>query len=157
LIAVPILAEHGRRQDIASERGGDMQTSDHDDNRWRFQQRATRWYEWLLILLLLGLAGGVRAASVYKCTDGDGVAYQSQPCAERQQASLIELAPAPAFSPSPQYAVERTSSEPPARATRGSRRETEPMSYECRASDGQVFYRHAACPHSVPGRAQSAQ
>ena len=25
------------------------------------------------------------------------------------------------------------------------------MSWECRASDGEVFYRHARCPHSVPG------
>jgi hypothetical protein len=24
------------------------------------------------------------------------------------------------------------------------------MSYQCRAADGQVFYRHGACPHSIP-------
>jgi hypothetical protein len=29
------------------------------------------------------------------------------------------------------------------------------MSYECRSADGQVFYRHNACPHAVPAKANS--
>jgi len=36
-------------------------------------------------------------------------------------------------------------------SSRRSARTKEPSSYECRASDGEVFYRHTRCPHSVPG------
>ena len=141
-----------------------MRTRDEKDFDWQPASRSARWYEWLLILLLLGLAGGVRAASVYKCINAQGdVAYQAQPCPDEQRASLIEIAPAPAFAPSPQYAIDRDGAERPARtATRGrsgERREAEPISFECRSADGQVFYRHGSCPHSIPaasGRATSA-
>lgn len=132
-----------------------MRARDEKDFDWQPTGRSARWYEWLLILLLLGLAGGARAESVYKCIDAQGdIAYQAQACADRQRASLIEIAPAPAFAPSPQYAIDRDGAERPARTAArgrsGERREAEPMSYECRAADGQVFYRHGSCPHSIP-------
>jgi len=131
-----------------------MRTTDERTIEWQPTGRTARWYEWLLILLLLGLAGGVRAASVYKCTGSQGeVAYQSQPCADGQSAKVIELAPAPAYAPSPHYAVDHGQTPGSARAPargRSERHEAAPVSYECRAADGQLFYRHGSCPHSIP-------
>jgi len=123
-------------------------TTDRHDDEWR-PQRPLRWYEWLVVLLLLVLANGVRAGSVYKCLDGGGaVAYQDLPCAADRQERRIELDPAPAYAPSPQYALERA----PMRALpgRSKRAEAQAVSYECRSADGQVFFRHGGCPHSVP-------
>jgi hypothetical protein len=139
-----------------------MRTTEEQHTEWQPTGRTTRWYEWLLILLLLGMAGGVRAASVYKCTSAQGdVAYQSQPCPDAQQATVVEIAPAPAFAPSPHYALDHDETARTARtATRsrsGERREAAPVSYECRATDGQLFYRHGSCPHSIPaGHARSS-
>jgi hypothetical protein len=133
-----------------------MRTTDEKDFEWQPTSRSARWYEWLLILLLLGLAGGVRAESVYKCINAHSdVAYQAQPCADGQLAHVIEIPPAPPVMPSPKYAVDDEAgahaSRTATRARSGERRETsQPVSYECRATDGQVFYRHASCPHSIP-------
>jgi len=131
-----------------------MRTIDEEHMQWQPTGRTARWYEWLAILLLLGLAGGVRAAPVYKCTGGQGeVAYQSQPCADGQPETVIEIAPAPAYAPSPHYAVGHDDTVHSARTatrSRSERHETAPLSYECRAADGQLFYRHGSCPHSIP-------
>jgi hypothetical protein len=139
-----------------------MQKADDNLTQWQLTGRTTRWYEWLLILLLFGMAGGVRAASVYKCTGAQGdIAYQSQPCPDGQQATVIDIPPAPAFAPSPHYAIDHDETARPARSparTRsGERREASPVSYECRTADGQLFYRHGSCPHSIPaGNAHGA-
>jgi hypothetical protein len=117
--------------------------------------RSMRWYEWLACLFLLLLACGARAATTYyRCIDGRGeTAFQDQPCGPSQQALAVDVAPAPPYAPSPQYAVAAPSphagrgESPP-----GRRREpAEPAahSFECRSTDGQVFYRHTACPHSI--------
>ncbi len=119
--------------------------------------RTLRWYEWLAFLLLFFLAAGVRAGTVYKCTDVQGgVAYQSQPCTAVQHEKVIDIAPAPAYSASPQYAVDRDANEHATRRGRTNtmREQRAPRSasaeaYECRTADGQVFYRHASCPHSI--------
>jgi hypothetical protein len=130
-----------------------MRTTDEEITEWQPTGRTARWYEWLLILLLLGVAGGARAVSVYKCTGAQGeAAYQSQPCADGQQAKVIEIAPAPAYAPSPHYAVDHGETTGPARSatrSRAERHESVPVSYECRAADGQLFYRHGSCPHSI--------
>jgi len=132
-----------------------MNWEDHSPIEWQAATRQARWYEWLLVLLLLVLAGGVHAATVYKCTDdGGGVAYQSLPCSAQQSEAVVPIAAAPSYAKSPEYAVERTA-EPRAHATNASRHELQAMSFECRAADGQVFYRHAACPHSVAGDASA--
>lgn len=133
-----------------------MRTTDDKDFEWQPTSRSARWYEWLLILLLLGLAGGVRAESVYKCINAHGdVAYQRQPCADGQHTQVIEIPPAPPVTPSPKYALDNETaaheSRTASRTRSAERREaSQPMSYECRATDGQVFYRHASCPHSIP-------
>lgn len=129
-----------------------MQTTNRDIHA-AHRHRPLRWYEWLLVLLLLTLANGARAASVYKCVGTDGsIAYQGLPCAQPQQTRVIELDAAPAYQASPRYAVERPLEQARGAAPRRQARylrSDEPSSYECRAADGQVFYRHGACPHSI--------
>ena len=113
--------------------------------------RSMHWYEWLTGLLLLGLAFGVRAGSVYKCMDAAGaITFQDQTCAATQAQSEVEIAPTPAYAPPPKYAVEshasRTSFRPVRSQSRSGYRDT---AYECRSSDGRVFYRLGACPRSL--------
>jgi len=132
-----------------------MNWEDHSPIEWQAATRQARWYEWLLVLLLLGLAGGVRAATVYKCTDDNGgVAYQSLPCSAQQSEAVVPIAAAPAYARSPEYAIEHTT-QPRVRAAYAARHEPQEMSFECRAADGQVFYRHASCPHSIAGDAST--
>ena len=132
------------------------------ESNWTPHSRTTRLHEWLLILLLLGLAAGVRAESVYKCIDAQGgVAYQSQPCAAQQQASVIKLLPASAYTPSPHYRVERPARETathqaPRDASAYRHAPAPATSFECRVSDGQVFYRHTPCPRSIAARDASS-
>lgn len=134
-----------------------MNWEDHNPIEWQAATRSARWYEWLLLLLLLGLAGGVRAAPVYKCIDAQGaVAYQQLPCSAGVDERTVEIAPAPAYAKSPEYAIDRPEPAPKMRVTRTTRREPQAMSYECRTADGQVFYRHASCPHSVASSSGSA-
>jgi hypothetical protein len=114
--------------------------------------RSMRWYEWVLTLLMLGLVAGVRAESVYKCTDAQGaIAFQALPCPPQQDETQVDIMPAPAHAASPDYSV--TDRKQPQRAhnERSGRQAMRPsqMSYECRVSNGEVFYRHSACPHSA--------
>jgi len=114
--------------------------------------RPMRWYDWLVVLLLLGLVAGARAESVYKCVDADGgIAYQSKPCAPQQSASVVEIVPPPArTAPVPHYALARPAQEtPPREPRRLHRRAAADVGYECRAGDGRTFYRLGACPHSI--------
>lgn len=122
-----------------------------DNNSMHEYGRSLRWYEWLVLLLLFGLAGGVRAASVYKCIDAQGdIAYQAQPCTAAQHESTVVIAPAPRYAPSPQYATQaRVDREGPRAQHVPRRARAQDLSFECRASDGQVFYRHNGCPGSI--------
>jgi hypothetical protein len=87
-----------------------MNWEDHNPIEWQAATRPARWYEWLMVLLLLALAGGVRAAPVYKCTDPHGaIAYQQLPCSTGAQESTVEIAPAPA--PVAGIRVERTTEQ----------------------------------------------
>lgn len=124
---------------------------DHDRNV--ASGRSMRWYEWLAGLLLLSLALGARAGSVYKCVDASGAAaFQDRPCAAAQDQSEVEIAPEPVYAPPPKYAIEthphprRENSRNEYRAPRAQARG---MAYECRASDGRVFYRLGFCPRSL--------
>jgi hypothetical protein len=109
-----------------------------------------RWYEWLAGLFLLGLAFGVRAGSVYRCVDAAGaVTFQDRSCAASQDQREIEILPAPAHAASPQYAVEAPAHRANYRAPRSESRPARATAYECRASDGRVFYRLGACPRSL--------
>jgi hypothetical protein len=129
----------------------------HDDT-----YRSMRWYEWLVCLLLLLLAGGVRATTVYRCDDGHGnTTFTDQACPAGQPARVVTAAPAPAYAPSPKYAIAAPGDAASAksRAAHGESSvrhsaSTIPAahSYECRSTDGQVFYRHTACPHSIEAK-----
>lgn len=113
--------------------------------------RSMRWHEWLAGLLLLGMAAGVRAETAYKCVDAQGaVAYQAIACDAQQSQSVIAIPPPPRYAPSPHYAVMRRD-EVAAPRTRIVARERTPKetAFECRASDGRVFYRLGTCPHSI--------
>ena len=102
-------------------------------------------------------AGSASAATVYKCRDMQGhVAYQDRACAVAQQQSQIELIEP--IAPPPAPPATRELRGPGARAARARKtlglrataREHKVQSWECRAADGAVFYRHAACPKSIP-------
>lgn len=131
-----------------------------------------RWYEWLVCLLILLLASGARAAPLYRCVDARGnTAFRDTGCVAGERAQTIDVAVAPAFSPSPHYALSGPGAhDAVAGSRRGggasvSRQRDLPAarSYECRSVDGQVFYRHAACPHTIEaksdglGRGRAAQ
>jgi len=123
--------------------------------------RSMRWYEWLVCLAILLFACGARAGTLYRCVDARGnTAFSDVSCAAGETAQKIDVAAAPAFSPSPQYALpgrDARDSPPPRRAAASAGRQREATavvarSYECRSVDGQVFYRHAACPHTIEAK-----
>ena len=102
------------------------------------------------LLLLAGFANQAMAQVVYRCQDAEGrIAYQDRACPDARRSSLVEIAPPPAASASPEYG-----SIAPARAdrrtpsSRASAR-TDAVSFECRADNGEVFYRHTGCPGSI--------
>lgn len=112
-----------------------------------------------LLALWIGF-GVLHAASIYKCVDAQGhVAYQDVPCPAHAQQRKIGLQPltmignateAAAGGKRTRHAHKRRSSRG-RRHTRQRRRSNPVMSWECRAADGEVFYRHTRCPSSVPG------
>ena len=111
---------------------------------------------------LIGCAGSVHAESVYKCRVADGaVAFQDRPCASAQAESLVEIMPAPAPAKSPEYGrVSRADRGDRPRGTplsRGNPKEHhDAVSYECRAANGELFYRHTACPKQIATPSSSA-
>lgn len=122
-----------------------------DDMHGMPTHRTLRLHEWLALLAMMFVAAGVRAESVYKCVGGDVVAYQSKPCAEVSRATVIELDPAPAFVPSPRYAVSKPHPELATKRTMHAEHKVAKEAFECRGSDGTVFYRLGHCPRSVGG------
>jgi Domain of unknown function (DUF4124) len=127
--------------------------------------RSMRWYEWLSLLFLFGAVCGVRAESVYKCTGAQGaITYQAQPCAPTDTESNITIAPAPTHVHAPEYAVSkgaaetvRTPREHGRSLVRRSEESPQQTSYECRVSDGEIFYRHTPCPHSANGNTRTGK
>lgn len=117
-------------------------------------------------LLMLLIAGNATAGAIYKCVDASGaIAFQAAPCVApaaqtamqvRGQPLLDADAPASAIAevslPAQESAASFRRSRAHTPARRGShRKRAQTTSWECRAADGEVFYRHTRCPHSVPG------
>lgn len=123
-------------------------------------RRARRWPICLMLMACAGAAPAARAQTVYRCADRSGaLAYQDRPCSADQRQSEVTLAAAPAYVPSPAYAGATAPTlarqRPPPRA----RPAREPQSWQCRAADGELFYRHGRCPAAIrttPGSAPIA-
>lgn len=123
-----------------------------DKHDFDYAGRCLRWYEWLAFLLLFAFAAGVKAAApIYRCDDVRGaVTFQDRPCTAQEIEREVAVAPAPAYTPSPAYALGTPTHEVRApRANFGRARESGAQSWECRAADGQVFYRHGGCPRTI--------
>lgn len=110
----------------------------------------------MLCVVLAGCAwAGACAQTVYRCRGADGtVAYQDRACAATQAQTEIALDPPPPPSDSPDYGRREASARAARTAARGAHaRVAAPMrSWECRAADGGVFYRHSKCPKSIAAR-----
>lgn len=113
-------------------------------------------------LLLWVIVAGAHAASVYRCVDAHGhLAYRDTPCATHARERKVDLQSQPLIGAPGEHAARaaatthpRTHSRAHARhasATARRRKTDPPTSWECRAADGEVFYRHTRCPGSVPG------
>ncbi|HEY8229021.1 MAG TPA: DUF4124 domain-containing protein [Rhodanobacteraceae bacterium] len=110
------------------------------------------------VLLLWCVAAGAHAASVYRCVDAHGhLAYQDTPCATHARERKLDLQPQPLIGAPGEHAAraaETTHRRDTTRSRKKSRRtaRAKPVtSWECRAADGEVFYRHTRCPGSIPG------
>lgn len=103
---------------------------------------------------------GAHAASVYKCRGADGaIAFQDHACAAGAAETSVEIAPPPPVAPSPDYGRE-TQSHRAAHATTShatTRDRREAVLYECRAANGELFYRHGACPGRITTEAGSGK
>ncbi|HWG09973.1 MAG TPA: DUF4124 domain-containing protein [Rhodanobacteraceae bacterium] len=105
------------------------------------------------------MAACARAAPVYRCTGTHGeTMFQAEPCASPKDKGVVEVREQPLIDPSAppaaaRSAVARGGKQRKVAATHHANRRVEktPASYECRASDGEVFYRHSRCPGTVKG------
>ena len=94
------------------------------------------------------------AQSIYKCRGADGqIAFQDHACGAGAAESQVEIAPPPPVVPSPDYGrdsnVPRHAARTAAAAHASARERREVVSYECRAANGERFYRHGACPGRI--------
>ncbi len=113
------------------------------------------------VFILWTIAGTAYATPVFKCVDAQGhVAFRDSPCPPRMHQTRIALHPLPTIGDADEVAAERARASAPRhvrtaghpRRHRSPRRRAKPkMSWECRAADGEVFYRHTRCPSSVRG------
>jgi len=115
------------------------------------------------VLISLALAQTAFAESVYKCRDVRGaIAYQDHACGDGARQTRIEVASAPPPPPATAAAAASDRGEVRGHRTSYSHREAsaassrvvhsrdrEAGSYECRAANGEVFYRHSSCPKSI--------
>lgn len=105
----------------------------------------------LLACAALGASARVvHAESVYKCRNADGaIAYQDHACATGAAESQPEIAAPPPVAPSPDYGRDTRDVRRPVHAAQATRERHEAVSYECRAANGELFYRHGACPGRI--------
>lgn len=120
----------------------------------------------LLVLVLACLPARASAATVYKCTNGEGhIAYQNTFCTPQQQSRVMQFAPPPKPGPAAPAVESRAgkgkarskadggrgraasrSSRPRSQRTATPAAPAEDQSWECRLGNGEVFYQHAPCP-----------
>lgn len=117
----------------------------------------------LLIASALSYAA-VHAESVYKCRGADGlVAFQDHACIKAQVETQVEIEPPPPVVPSPDYGRDsrvargvRTGGGAQTLRQRTARTSVELVSYECRAANGELFYRHGACPKQITAKPKTS-
>ena len=111
-------------------------------------------------LMSMGIAAPpAQAASVWRCVDTHGhLAYRDTPCGTHAHGRKLDLQPQPLIGAPGEHAARaaaaihrHTATARPRKKPRRAARAKPAMSWECRAADGEVFYRHARCPGSVPG------
>ena len=105
----------------------------------------------LLLIACTVVADIARAAPIYRCRQPDAtLAFQDRPCVDAQQQREIELPPAPAAQPSPDYGIAKKAAANSMFAhSRRTPTHAEPVSWECRAAGGEVFYQHTHCPATI--------
>ncbi len=111
--------------------------------------------------LLWACITGAHATPIYKCVGTQGqLTYRDTPCATRARQTKLDITGQPLIDANaprqPASTHASTSGGAHARSRRVAvtphKRKTDPAtSWECRATDGEVFYRHTRCPGSVPG------
>ena len=119
------------------------------------QYRATAIGALMTCAAAFGFSHVAHAESVYKCRSADNmIAFQDHPCLGTEAESRVEMQPAPPVTASPDYGRASQDEDAPhahalprVRGRSADRRE--PMSYECRAANGDVFYRHGSCPKQI--------
>lgn len=116
----------------------------------------------IVLLCVLSPCAASAAQKVYRCADAAGPAsYQDRPCADPRHERVIELtmpppsvdAAAQPANPAPRAAAAPRASKRNAGQRIGKRRDAV-MSWECRAANGELFYRHSACPATIPDKAR---
>ena len=130
------------------------------------ESAAATYLRWLGALVLLLAMQGAHGASIFKCVDASGtVAFQDTACVKQATQNEVDVRGQPLIDPTaPPYLADvshesvrggthdRKHADGRARASlHRPHEDKERVSYECRATDGEVFYRHARCPHSVSG------
>lgn len=114
-----------------------------------------------VLLSLLLPTSFAHADPVYRCRNARGqIAYQDRACGAGEQQSEITLDPPPAppaaGHESAHASRARASPRPRVarhpRAGAAARAET---SWQCRAADGSVFYRHGRCPRTIAAHGAS--
>jgi Domain of unknown function (DUF4124) len=115
------------------------------------------------VLLLHGMplwfaVTAAHAGTIYRCAGTHGaVAFRDTPCAAGKRQAKLDLTPQPLIDPhAPAPRRNRRlhglrADRAPHRRAAHARRHKPVMSWECRASDGEVFYRHTRCPSTVRG------
>src|SRR5262245_51126155 len=109
-------------------------------------------------------SGVASAGAIYKCADAAGaISYQSTPCAEGSAQSDVTIRQenAPPAQPSDAGSNYRLPAAPqnkpqPAAPPQNAAPAPKPaVSYRCSATNGDVFYRHDACPDFISDGAES--
>lgn len=106
----------------------------------------------IIAAILLCTSLSLQAQTIHKCTNAGGqIAFQQTPCAPTQRSTVVEIVPHAGVAVTPN---ETPKAAKPRAAMTTSRRATKApvpvYSFECRSRSGAVFYRHAACPATVP-------
>lgn len=110
------------------------------------------------VALMTFAAAAAGAAEIHRCRGADGVvAYQQTPCADDAQREPLPVLPPPSSGliAAPAPAADSHAEEAPLAALSPPARfapPSLPQAWQCVAANGEVFYRHDACPTRIVER-----